>query len=66
MLKVKLILNLWYPSYKGWELGKYAHLSACAVDVSDCFLFPASICPTLIRNSLFFPQWNHSVKNDQS
>lgn len=56
MLKVKLILNLWYPSYKGWELGKCAHLSACAVDVSDCFLFPASVCPTLIRNSLFFPQ----------
>ena len=54
MLKVMLILKFWCPSHKGWELGKYPHLSVCAVDVSDCFPFPASLCPTLIRNYLFF------------
>ena len=54
MLKVMLILKFWCPSHKGWELGKYPHLSVYAVNASDCFPFPASLCLTLIRNYLFF------------
>ena len=54
MLKVMLMLKFWCPSHKGWELGKYPHLSVYAVNASDCFPFPASLCLTLIRNYLFF------------
>ena len=61
MLKVMLMLKFWCPSHKGWELGKYPHLSVYAVDASDCFPFPASLCLTLIRNYLFFFSYSETI-----